>query len=332
MRGGSHLLIPFLCLQLGAPSTGKPGCGPGHPCPPWSSCVEQPGGATCRCEPGFTRNASQGCVPARTFPGRLSLRYPVPIAVSPALAVELSQTATELERLFQRILGALDSYVSSSVLEPQSGSEWVTILHNFSVLSSVTARQVEEAVAQFQERCQTSDPSCRFLRDIVSYRSLSLCELEPCDPVSTACIFQDGLARCSCRPGYRSAHPMDRACTACRSGFRLQDGSCRRCPFGFSGWQCEEPFLLALVLVSISGGALLLMLLLLTCGAPAAPAWRPSWDTFLGARPVAGSTARTGTARTTSDGPPPTHTPRRAIPRGTEPPRRCRSAERGGGG
>lgn len=117
----------------------------------------------------------------------------------------------------------------------------MTVLHSFSVLSSVTSRHVEEAVAGFQARCQPRDPGCRLLRDVVAYRSawdprpgfgggrggespllaprplpspgLSLCELQPCDPTSTVCLPQEGLALCACRPGFRSAHPMDRACT-----------------------------------------------------------------------------------------------------------------------
>ncbi|XP_066847196.1 mucin-13-like [Anser cygnoides] len=193
---------------------------------------------------------------ARTFPGRLTPRDPKAVAASPVLEADLP-------RLFQRILGSLDAYVASSLLEPPRGAAGVTVLHSFSVLSSVTAWHVEEAVASFQARCQPRDPGCRLLRDVVTYSSLSLCELQPCDPVSTVCLPQEGLALCACRPGFRSAHPMDRACTACHPGSRLRDDACERCPFGFGGFECEEPLLLALVLVSCCGGALLLLLLLL---------------------------------------------------------------------
>ncbi|XP_068529205.1 protein HEG-like isoform X1 [Anas acuta] len=264
MRGGSRLFLPLLLLLLPVLpllcwGAAEPGCGSGPPCPPWSSCVEHPGGATCRCEPGFTPSTDRGCVPARTFPGLLTPRDPKAVAVSPMLEVDLP-------RLFQRILGSLDLYVASSLLEPQRGAAGVTVLHSFSVLSSVTSRHVEEAVASFQARCQPPDPGCRLLRDVVTYRSMSLCELQPCDPISTVCLPQEGVALCACRPGFRSAHPMDRACTACRPGSRLRDGVCERCPFGFGGFECEEPLLLALVLVSCCGGALLLLLLLLLLG------------------------------------------------------------------
>ncbi|XP_053872896.1 uncharacterized protein LOC128830952 isoform X2 [Malaclemys terrapin pileata] len=179
---------------------------------------------------------------------------------------------------FQPVLGQLDAYLSSSVLDLQPHSQAVTILHSFSALSSVTAQQVDEAIVGFWVQCQASDPACSFLRDTVSYQSLSLCELQPCDPVSTSCVFQDGLAQCPCRPGYRPALAMGRACAACGSGFWLRDGVCARCPFGFGGFQCEEPFLLALVGVSCAGGVLLLLLLaaLLLLGRAKALAQRPS--------------------------------------------------------
>ncbi|XP_053872901.1 uncharacterized protein LOC128830952 isoform X7 [Malaclemys terrapin pileata] len=215
---------------------------------------------------------------ARMFPGRLSLRAPAPAPPSPLPPADLRRIIAQLESLFQPVLGQLDAYLSSSVLDLQPHSQAVTILHSFSALSSVTAQQVDEAIVGFWVQCQASDPACSFLRDTVSYQSLSLCELQPCDPVSTSCVFQDGLAQCPCRPGYRPALAMGRACAACGSGFWLRDGVCARCPFGFGGFQCEEPFLLALVGVSCAGGVLLLLLLaaLLLLGRAKALAQRPS--------------------------------------------------------
>ncbi|XP_044860293.1 protein HEG-like isoform X2 [Mauremys mutica] len=264
----------------GATAPDEPSCGSGQPCPPWSTCESWAGHFSCRCALGFYLSRTMGCVPARTFPGRLSLRAPGPAPPSPLPPADLRRVVAQLESLFQPILGQLDAYLSSSVLDLQPHSQAVTVLHSFSARSSVTARQVDGAIAGFWARCQASDPACSFLRDTVSYQSLSLCELQPCDPVSTACVFQDGLAQCPCRPGY---HPgpapgptMGRACTACGSGFWLRDGVCARCPFGFGGFQCEEPFLLALVGVSCAGGVLLLLMVLLLLGRAKALAQGPS--------------------------------------------------------
>ncbi|XP_050798664.1 protein HEG-like isoform X6 [Gopherus flavomarginatus] len=236
---------------VGATAPDEPSCGSGQPCPPWSTCVSWAGHFSCRCVLGFYLSRTMGCVPARTFPGRLSLRATGPAPPSPLPPADLRRVVTQLESLFQPILGQLDAYLSSSVLDLQPHSQAVTVLHSFSALSSVTARQVDGAIAGFWERCQASDPACSFLRDTVSYQSLSLCELQPCDPVSTACVFQDGLAQCPCRPGYHPVPANGRACAA---------------------------FLLVLVGVSCAGGVVLLLLLtaLLLLGRAKALAQGPS--------------------------------------------------------
>ncbi|XP_059585268.1 protein HEG isoform X3 [Alligator mississippiensis] len=265
-------------ITEGLTDSGEPDCSSGQPCPPWSTCEAWAGRVACRCSLGFHFIRALGCVPARTFPGRLSLRDTGLLPRRHVPATELHRVATQLEGLFQPILGGLDGYLASSVLDLQPRSAAVTVLHSFSALAGTSERQVDEAVVWFQVQCLVSDPACHFLRHIVSYHSLSLCELEPCDPVSTHCNVQDGLARCPCRPGYHPARPPARACTACASGFQLQDGVCTRCPFGFSGFQCEEPFLLALVAVSCAGGLLLLLLLatLVLLGRARAPVQPPS--------------------------------------------------------
>ncbi|XP_039382060.1 protein HEG-like isoform X2 [Mauremys reevesii] len=241
----------------GATAPDEPSCGSGQPCPPWSTCVSWAGHFSCRCALGFSLSRTMGCVP-----GRSQGASPCgPLARHPRARCHLPTCAG-----------------SSPSWRVWPHSQAVTVLHSFSALSSVTARQVDGAIAGFWARCQASDPACSFLRDTVSYQSLSLCELQPCDPVSTACVFQDGLAQCPCRPGYHPAPvpTMGRACAACGSGFWLRDGVCARCPFGFGGFQCEEPFLLALVGVSCAGGVLLLLMVLLLLGRAKALAQGPS--------------------------------------------------------
>ncbi|XP_053872909.1 uncharacterized protein LOC128830952 isoform X14 [Malaclemys terrapin pileata] len=185
---------------------------------------------------------------ARMFPGRLSLRAPAPAPPSPLPPADLRRIIAQLESLLasQGWGGPHTSPSPSALSAPSSSLSW----------------------GNWMPICPRRSWTC----------SLSLCELQPCDPVSTSCVFQDGLAQCPCRPGYRPALAMGRACAACGSGFWLRDGVCARCPFGFGGFQCEEPFLLALVGVSCAGGVLLLLLLaaLLLLGRAKALAQRPS--------------------------------------------------------
>ncbi|XP_078518883.1 uncharacterized protein LOC144784067 [Lissotriton helveticus] len=62
---------------------------------------------------------------------------------------------------------------------------------------------------------------------------------------------------------YSASASFTRNYTACDCGFQYTNGICERCPFGFGGFNCEEPFLLALVVVSCSAGVFLLLILIL---------------------------------------------------------------------
>ncbi|KAM6452031.1 uncharacterized protein PHA67_018558 isoform 3-T3 [Liasis olivaceus] len=175
-----------------------------------------------------------------------------------------------------------------------------TILHHFSAWVPVTGHEVDTAVDAFWARCQDSSlpgpPACDLLHYVGTYQGLNLCQLDVCDHLSTTCSFRDGLVRCSCRHGFFQAHVMDRTCTACESGFWLQNGTCIRCPFGFGGAGCQEPFLLALVVASCFAGLLLLLLLLLLLGlllsGRAAPAQDPPVALPLSLHSVASSLPR----------------------------------------
>ncbi|XP_062840230.1 protein HEG homolog 1 isoform X2 [Anolis carolinensis] len=250
-------------------------------CPPWSRCEETAGSGRrfCRCGLGSHLHPSLGCIPARVFAARLLL-LPPPPPPPPLEAPTEEQVDLQLRSLFHRILGHLDGYLGTSV--PRGFGEEVMLTHHFSARVPATVQEVEGALAAFRARCHDkSSPVshgqlCAFLHQMVNYQSLSLCDLDPCDPFSTTCSAQEGLLRCTCRAGFLQADPMDRTCAACYSGLFLQDGTCARCPFGFSGPGCQEPFLLALVLVSCFAGILLLLLLLflvvlLLPGAPRPP-------------------------------------------------------------
>ncbi|XP_042333144.1 protein HEG homolog 1-like isoform X2 [Sceloporus undulatus] len=246
-------------------------------CPPWSHCEDQAGRNSCHCGLGYHLLPALGCVPARAFPARLLMLLQPP---SPPEALgwwtserpeELqgSRVAAQLQSLFQQILGHLDGYLGTSIQELKWPSLEATLMHHFSAWVLVTIQEVEVAVAAFRTRCHDNSsplsrtPACALLRHVGTYQSLGLCDFDPCDSTSATCSSQDGLLRCTCRPGYLQVHPMDHTCAVCSSGFWLQDGTCSRCPFGFSGPGCQEPFLLALVAVSCVAGLVILLLFLL---------------------------------------------------------------------
>ncbi|XP_061442362.1 protein HEG homolog 1-like isoform X2 [Rhineura floridana] len=227
-----------------------PTCRGEEDCPPWSRCEDHTGRRSCRCGLGYHLSPALGCVPVRAFPGLLVLQDlgspgQVLLGITTPEESQLSWViASQVQNLFQHILRHLDGYLGSSTRDLKWSSGEVIILHHFSAWVPVTAQQVKEAISAFQRQCHNGShvgtPACALLRRMGTYQSLSLCQFDICDSMSTTCSFQDGLVQCACRPGYLHAHPTDRTCTACDSGFWLQNSTCARCPFGFSGAGCQE--------------------------------------------------------------------------------------------
>ncbi|KAM6452030.1 protein HEG homolog 1-like isoform 2-T2 [Liasis olivaceus] len=288
-------LRPAWTLLAGAPFLAEPlACRGEEDCPPWSSCEDRVGRRVCCCGLGYHLHPVLGCVPAKVFPAQLQFCNLDVMEESSLLVTR------QLRHLFQHILGHLEGYLDSPVRELNWSSGEATILHHFSAWVPVTGHEVDTAVDAFWARCQDSSlpgpPACDLLHYVGTYQGLNLCQLDVCDHLSTTCSFRDGLVRCSCRHGFFQAHVMDRTCTACESGFWLQNGTCIRCPFGFGGAGCQEPFLLALVVASCFAGLLLLLLLLLLLGlllsGRAAPAQDPPVALPLSLHSVASSLPR----------------------------------------
>ncbi|XP_077772785.1 uncharacterized protein LOC144324981 isoform X2 [Podarcis muralis] len=221
--------LPGSTASSGAGAPGEqepPACRGEEDCPPWSSCEEQAGRNSCRCGLGYHLSPTLGCVPVKAFPGRLSLwdsgSPDWSLSGITSAESQLPWVTLQVQRSFQHILGHLDGYLGSSARDLKWPSSEVTLFHHFSARAPVTSRQVAEAVATFRAQCHES-----------SHMGPPACAL------------------------LRKAGPYQK----CSSGFWLQNGTCTRCPFGFGGAGCQEPFLLALVVVSGLAGLLLLLLI-----------------------------------------------------------------------
>ncbi|MBN3307403.1 HEG1 protein, partial [Amia calva] len=98
----------------------------------------------------------------------------------------------------------------------------------------------------------------------------SLCaRIHPqCDTNRSTCTDTTGIAVCQCKAGYFKYKPDVSLCGACDDGFKLENGTCVSCPFGFGGFNCGNFYKLITVVVSSAGGGLLLVLLvalIVTC-------------------------------------------------------------------
>ncbi|XP_068091481.1 protein HEG-like isoform X2 [Hyperolius riggenbachi] len=259
---GQTAAINSTTLHSGwAASTGTLSCHQDDNCPPFSSCILQ----GCLCDLGLYFHQDMGCVTARTFPAQISASV-----LGGALRSEDetrpggtirtwrdADISQEVAVLFRGVLGHLPGYLSTSLSPVQPSDGQVTIVHSFSMLHPLTEKTLWEELKHSALLCDEGSDSCVSLLTADTYHSLSLCEFAMCEPASSNCQSQSGLVTCECRQGYYKFNPSDRSCRACDSGFRWAGMECLRCSLGFGGFNCEEPFLLAVIVESCVGSLLL---------------------------------------------------------------------------
>ncbi|XP_063308998.1 protein HEG homolog 1-like isoform X2 [Pelobates fuscus] len=190
-------------------------------------------------------------ITARTFPARISLsglRLNQDLSEEEMLDMKMAWTSDRVKTVFHAGLGSIDGYLSTSIQQLDLQGGHMVVLHYFSTLFPVTEQILQDALTQSATLCMEADYSCVLSTD--SYQGFSLCEFGLCDPPVSTSECQNGLIFCVCREGYYKSHPWDHSCKACGSGFQWKDGDCLRCPFGFGGFNCEDSFLLAVVVES----------------------------------------------------------------------------------
>ncbi|KAM9462596.1 mucin-13b [Clarias gariepinus] len=154
----------------------------------------------------------------------------------------------QLEEVFK----GNDEYLGSTVLKLEKGSIIADVQNFFSVKSNVNTTFVE---GKLQEATNIPNGILTGAQSKVK----DVCAIDYCDAQSTKCSPQNGLATCSCVDGYIQLTATQQACIPCPSGEQAVDSkTCKPCGFGYSGFNCQESYLLILVVVACVLGALLL--------------------------------------------------------------------------
>ncbi|XP_059892514.1 mucin-13-like isoform X6 [Gadus macrocephalus] len=246
------------------PSTSDP-CNK-NPCGGGSTCQRRFNETyTCLCLVGMNYDENERqCADAKVFPGKLELLLPwdkqLKIKTSECFKKQSEYIIAMLNKTFKD----LDvTYLKSTVLEfnPSESVEMnlrknknttATVENLFQLSSNANDSWVRDTVLKAIENDTL----------IASFNAINLCDRNACDKATTNCKTGDeGSFNCSCVPGYLASKFSTRACFACPSGERpYNDTHCYPCAFGKSGFNCEESWQLALVIVgSVLGGLLFLM-------------------------------------------------------------------------
>ncbi|XP_047464945.1 protein HEG homolog 1-like [Mugil cephalus] len=175
------------------------------------------------------------------------------------------RTADLIAQELDKSLGSDPTYVRSIVLElwPADNSLFrmlVGINASVEIIykpeSDITASDV---VAEVEKATECTD--CPLKGG--TFAEEDLCERNPCDVATARCFSTNGNFNCTCKDEYVPTDFSNRACHACPSGQKAVNSECIDCPFGYSGFNCNESWQLSLVIVGSVLGVLLLMSLAL---------------------------------------------------------------------
>ncbi|KAJ0005870.1 hypothetical protein NQD34_015764 [Periophthalmus magnuspinnatus] len=273
MNGGmcvSYVGQPFTC-QCQQSWTG-PTCNTDvdecerDPCPAGSRCVNTRGSFSCECPLGFDLEDGRTCTKAKTFLG--TFRPHDPIIFKSATMHEIQR---EIIQLLNASLSVLRGYSRSTLSKKEEGGVLIFAVNMFSISADVTSSEVYNKIQMSLTNCSSSRAHCpTVLHHKLTYHVESLCVAQQtqCDTERSTCTDNSGTASCHCLQGYYKHNPEDLSCLECGDGYKLENGTCVPCVFGFGGFNCGNFYKLIAVVVSPAGGGVLLILiiaLIVTC-------------------------------------------------------------------
>nr|XP_019945287.1 PREDICTED: protein HEG homolog 1 [Paralichthys olivaceus] len=240
------------------------------PCPVGSRCVNTRGSFSCECALGFDLEDGRTCTRAKTFLGTFSFnRLPQdPVIFKSSTMHEIQR---EIIQLLNASLSVLQGYSRSTLSKKEEDGVRIFAVNMFSISTDVTSAEVFNSIQMSLSNCSSSTAHCRMvLHHQLTYHVESLCmaQKSQCDTERSMCTDSGGTAYCQCLQGYYKHNPEDLTCLECGDGYKLENGTCVQCMFGFGGFNCGNFYKLIAVVVSPTGGAMLLILiiaLIVTC-------------------------------------------------------------------
>ncbi|KAM9803262.1 protein HEG isoform X1 [Syngnathus typhle] len=234
------------------------------PCPVGSTCVNTRGSFNCECPLGFDLEDGRTCTKAKTFLGTFSVNK-----MSHDSSIFKSAAMHEIQREIIQLLNAslshLSGYSRSTLSKKDLDGAHISAVNMFAKSSNVSSVEVYNSIQMFLKNCSSSQSHCHVvLHHRLTYHEESLCMAQrfQCNPERSTCTDISGTAQCQCLPGYYKHNLDDLSCLECGDGYKLENGTCVPCMFGFGGFNCGNFYKLIAVVVSPTGGALLLILII----------------------------------------------------------------------
>lgn len=192
------------------------------------------------------------CLEGKVFPGNLHFSLTFEPEMSNPNSDIFHKTANDIIAKLKYIFKESEGYVHSTVLKLSEGSVVATVNNVFKASSPATQQSTQQTITAAIKNGTIN----------ATFTPTSLCDQNPCDTRTTECNSTDTFPICSCMPGYVLSGFSSRSCIACPSGQKAEGQNCVPCAFGYSGFNCNDSALLALVVVAVVLGAILLILVL----------------------------------------------------------------------
>ncbi|XP_048869064.1 protein HEG homolog 1-like isoform X4 [Brienomyrus brachyistius] len=237
-------------------TTTPPGLCSSNPCPSESICVDLFENFTCQCPSGMLYTGSS-CIIAKVFPGILHLSLDFDNRMSDTKSEKFKEMAKLISETMAKVLNNNNGYIESKVISLKEGSIIANLENIFDYSSSITEKEI---LKEIDSAIKKND----YPLQNANFSATSACDSAPpyCASNTADCQFDNGIVSCPCLDEYVPFLFSPRNCIACPSGQKAKNGKCVSCPFGYSGFNCSDSSLLAVVVISCVLGGLLLFTLL----------------------------------------------------------------------
>ncbi|XP_077176489.1 mucin-13 isoform X10 [Paroedura picta] len=249
-----------------------------NPCIYGATCIDlENQDFVCECPIGLYYTNTSGCQKGKVFPGDLSLsNVPYESSMADKSTKEYKKLYDNVTQMFRTVFENETAYKQTIILSVKSslqksdGYAVVLLTNIFDTSTNLSSLEVQSLI-------EKALPNS-------SFKTVPQCDLSICDSQTTDCkeSKDNTRATCECKQGLAKKNPEDTYCLLCADcasennmqcitkeprpececmiNFHAKDGTCQACNFGFSGKNCEDHYLVVIVVVSVVCGIVIVVL------------------------------------------------------------------------
>ncbi|XP_053117469.1 mucin-13 [Hemicordylus capensis] len=254
-----------------------------------ATCIDLVHGHACQCLPYGFYYSTNGCQQGKVFPGQVKLNILYKVEMEIPGSADYKELYSNVTQFFNKTFENEESYRETRIISVKStststrlskaeakGNTEVTLMNMFDASTKLNSSFVEALIQK------SSSP----LIDSTSFQNVPQCSIYNCDGKTTTCNETGGgyFPSCDCIKNLAKKNQEDKACLLCSascstdngkycvmskndvpecqclSDYKEQDGTCKKCPFGYSGIDCKNNYMVILIGVAVACGVVIVAL------------------------------------------------------------------------